>query len=60
MTKFFDNINLSNERSKNESFEDYKKRIKENKIKIKMHLKGETFWDSRSMGPYIKKDHEIS
>lgn len=54
---YFDEINLSNKRSKNESFEDYKERMKKNKIKIKMHLKGDCVWPSRSMGTYKIKDH---
>jgi hypothetical protein len=57
MTKHFENINLSNKRSEDESFFDYKERLKKNKIKINMHLKGDVVWDSRSMGTYKKKDH---
>lgn len=57
MTKHFENINLSNKRSEDESFVDYKERLKKNKIKINMHLKGDVVWDSRSMGTYKKKDH---
>ena len=43
MTKTVDNysafneVNLSNARSKNESFEDYKKRIKQNKDILKLY-----------------------
>tara|TARA_R110002072_G_scaffold121850_2_gene256073 strand:+ start:3462 stop:3644 length:183 start_codon:yes stop_codon:yes gene_type:complete len=57
MTKHFDKINISNKRSEDESFVDYKERMKKNKIKIKMHLKGDVVWDSRSMGSYKRKDH---
>ena len=54
---YFDKINLSDKRSENESFEEYKERIKKNKIKIKMHLKGDLIWESRSMGTHKRKDH---
>ena len=33
----FNNINLSNARSENESYEDYKKRIKQNKEILKVY-----------------------
>ena len=49
------NINLSNKRMENESFEDYKKRRKENKKRIKWHLKGEMIWESKIDGTYTKK-----
>lgn len=54
---YFDKINLSDKRSENESFEEYKERIKKNKIKIKMHLKGDILWHSKTMGSYIKNKH---
>lgn len=57
MTKHFEEINLSNKRSKNESFDEYKERLKKNNIKIKMHLKGDVVWDSKTMGTYKRKDH---
>ena len=52
--KFFDKINLSNKRNKNETFEEYKIRRKKNKESIKQHLKGEIFWNSREQGTYKK------
>tara|TARA_R100001530_G_scaffold99380_1_gene69076 strand:- start:4500 stop:4682 length:183 start_codon:yes stop_codon:yes gene_type:complete len=57
MTEFFDKINLSNARSDDETFDQYKERLKKNQIKIKMHLKGEVIWDSKSLGTYIRKHH---
>tara|TARA_R100000742_G_C4279010_1_gene102652 strand:- start:1939 stop:2100 length:162 start_codon:yes stop_codon:yes gene_type:complete len=48
----FDKINLSDKRDKNETFEEYKIRRKKNKTRIKEHLKGELFWDSREQGTY--------
>ena len=36
----------------NETFEEYKIRRKKNKTRIKEHLKGELFWDSREQGAY--------
>ncbi len=50
----FENINLSNKRSEDESFVDYKERLKKNRIKIQMHLKGELIWDSKEQGTMIK------
>lgn len=50
----FDDVNLSNKRSDDESFQEYKDRIKKNKIKIQMHLKGEIIWESKIQGPMIK------
>ena len=51
----FDNINLSSIREPNESYENYKIRLKKQKIMIKMHLKGELFWDSKTQGTIILK-----
>ena len=53
----FDKINLSDKRSENETFDEYKTRLKKNKIMIKMHLKGDVIWESRSMGTYSRKHH---
>ena len=50
----FDNINLSNKRSSEETFDQYKERLKKNRIKIQMHLKGELSWDSKEQGTMIK------
>tara|TARA_R110002051_G_scaffold317283_1_gene398300 strand:- start:27 stop:215 length:189 start_codon:yes stop_codon:yes gene_type:complete len=55
MTNHFENINLSNERSDDETFDQYKERLKKNKIKIKMHLQGEQIWDSMKDGIYKLK-----
>ena len=52
--RFFDNINLSDKREKNESYEAYKIRRKKNKQSIKQHLKGEIFWNSQEQGTYKK------
>lgn len=57
--KYFDKINLSNKRSENETFDQYKERLKKNKIKVKMHLQGDQVWDSRNNGTYIKSKHGI-
>lgn len=57
MEKFFEKINLSNKRSDDETFNQYKDRQKKNQIKIKMHMKGEVVWDSRTNGTYKRKDH---
>lgn len=57
MTEFFDKINLSNKRSDDETFDQYKERLKKNHVKIKMHLKGDQVWDSRKFGTYIRKQH---
>ena len=52
---YFDNKNLSAKRGHNESFKDYKERMKKNNNSVKMHLKGELFWDSRNQGTYVRK-----
>ena len=53
----FDNINLSNKRSSEETFDQYKERLKKNRIKIQMHLKGELIWDSKEQGTMIKNKY---
>ena len=55
--KYFDKINLSNKRSENESFDEYKTRLKKNKMMIKMHMNGDLIWESKSYGTYIRKIH---
>ena len=50
----FDDINLSNKRSSDETIDQYKERLKKNRIKIQMHLKGELIWDSKEQGTMIK------
>lgn len=57
MTEFFDKINLNNKRSDDETFDQYKERLKKNHVKIKMHLKGDQVWDSKKFGTYIRKQH---
>tara|TARA_R100000781_G_scaffold63337_1_gene40201 strand:- start:4569 stop:4733 length:165 start_codon:yes stop_codon:yes gene_type:complete len=52
---YFDEINLSDKRFSYETYDQYKERIKKNKIKIKMHLKGELIWESNKMGTYKRK-----
>lgn len=42
-------------RKKNEVFDDFKKRRKEENNKLKIQLKGKLFWDSFNWGTYIKK-----
>lgn len=55
--RFFDNINLSAKRGRDESYEQYKDRMKKNNVRIKMHLKGEVVWDSRTQGTYVRKSN---
>jgi len=55
MEKFFEKINLSNKRSDDETFEQYKERLKKNKVSTKMHLQGEQIWNSIKDGTYQKK-----
>jgi hypothetical protein len=50
---YFDNINISNKRGKNESYENYRIRLKKVKNQIKMHLKGEIIWNSQEQGTRI-------
>tara|TARA_R110002051_G_scaffold103198_1_gene174928 strand:- start:1013 stop:1177 length:165 start_codon:yes stop_codon:yes gene_type:complete len=47
--------NLNQEREENESFEDYKKRRKDNKEYLKFYLKGEIIWESKTEGTYVRK-----
>ena len=47
--------NLNPAREKNESFEDYKKRRKENKEWLKFYLQGEIVWESKREGTYVRK-----
>ena len=52
---FFDKINISDKRMENETYIQYKERIKKNKVSIKMHKKGEQIWNSNVDGTYKKK-----
>ena len=60
MEKYFEKINLSNKRSDDETFDEYRQRLKKNKVSIKMHLKGEQILDSIKAGKYKKNKSEIS
>ena len=55
---FFTEINLSNQRGKDESYENYKERQRRNNKRIKIHLKGEQVWDSRTQG--TKRNNNIT
>ena len=41
-------------RKENESFEDYKKRRKEEKKKLKSRMKGKVVWESGKYGTFVK------
>ena len=60
MEKYFEKINLSNKRSDDETFDEYRQRLKKNKVSINMHLKGEQILDSIKAGKYKKNKSEIS
>ena len=47
--------NLNPKRCENESWEDYKKRRKENNNWLKFKLQGEIVWESKREGTYIRK-----
>ena len=49
------NINLSNKREMQETYAEYRKRMKENYYRIKYYLKGDLLWDSKSKGT-LKKE----
>ena len=57
MEKFFEKINLSNKRSDDETFDQYKERLKKNKVSTKIHMQGEQIWNSIKDGTYKRKDH---
>tara|TARA_R110002012_G_scaffold204477_1_gene374172 strand:+ start:872 stop:1060 length:189 start_codon:yes stop_codon:yes gene_type:complete len=48
----FKNINLSAKREIEETYSEYRKRMRENYYKCKYYLRGELFWDSLSKGTY--------
>ena len=54
MEKFFEKINLSNKRSDDETFDQYKERLKKNKVSAKIHMQGEQIWNSIKDGTYKK------
>ena len=45
-------VNLNPKRGLQEDYQEYRKRMKENYLKVKYYLKGELFWDSLSKGTY--------
>jgi hypothetical protein len=51
----FKEKDLANYRLKDESFEQYKNRVKNNNKKIKMYLKGTKIWNSIERGTRIGK-----
>lgn len=42
-------------RKDNESYDDYKKRINHRKWMLRQYLKGRMFWDSSTLGTFIKR-----
>ena len=48
---------LSNARLPNETFEEYKRRIRFNQIMTKQMHKGRLVWNSSRAGTYVKKEH---
>ena len=53
----FNEINLSAKRELEESYLDYRKRMRENYYKTKYYMRGELYWDSLSKGTYrIRKN----
>ena len=50
---YFDKINLSNKRGSDESYENYRIRLKKTNNQIKTHLKGEIIWNSQEQGTRI-------
>tara|TARA_R100001163_G_C5066916_1_gene205634 strand:+ start:3417 stop:3599 length:183 start_codon:yes stop_codon:yes gene_type:complete len=53
----FNEINLSAKRELEESYSDYRKRMRENYYKTKYYMRGELYWDSLSKGTYrIRKN----
>ena len=46
--------NLNPKREENETYEDYKKRRKDNNEFLKFYLKGEIVWESKREGTYAR------
>ena len=46
--------NLSNKREMEETYQEYRKRLKENYYRVKYYLRGEVVWNSIEKGPLIK------
>lgn len=53
--KSFEKVNLNNKREVEESYLEYRKRLKENYYKVKYYIKGELFWDSLADGTYFRE-----
>ena len=45
-------VNLSNKREFEETYADYRKRLRENYYTVKYYRRGELWWDSLSKGTY--------
>jgi hypothetical protein len=50
---YFNNINISNKRSDDETYAEYRVRLLKNNNSIKTHLKGEIIWNSKEQGTRI-------
>ena len=50
----FEKNELAPYRLEGETYEDYCKRRKSVNIKVKMHLMGDTMWDSKQEGTFYK------
>tara|TARA_R100001244_G_scaffold131986_1_gene106490 strand:+ start:170 stop:355 length:186 start_codon:yes stop_codon:yes gene_type:complete len=46
--------NLSNKRELQETYQEYRNRLKENYYRIKYYLRGEVVWNSIEKGPLIR------
>lgn len=53
----FENQNICNHREKNESYKEYKKRLKINSKQIKDYLKGNIIFNSSEGKTFIKNKH---
>tara|TARA_B110001454_G_C12484414_1_gene335739 strand:- start:182 stop:358 length:177 start_codon:yes stop_codon:yes gene_type:complete len=47
--------NLSNKRELQETYQEYRKRMRENYYKVKYYLKGEIVWNSKEQGTLNKQ-----
>jgi len=47
--------NLSNKRELQETYQEYRKRMRDNYYKVKYYLKGEIIWDSKDKGTLNKQ-----
>jgi|TARA_R110000744_G_scaffold207019_4_gene325621 hypothetical protein len=53
----FYNINLNRKREQDESYDDYKERLKEIKDRMSLHIKGKKVWNSYRLGTYVRAVH---